>query len=69
MTTEQSKPFHVLISGAGVGGLMLAILLDKAGIDFSVYERAKSVKPLGMQKQLMIKPLDLLMFVALGVKT
>ncbi|KAG9065059.1 hypothetical protein KI688_002380 [Linnemannia hyalina] len=41
------KPFHVLISGAGVGGLMLAILLDKAGIDFSVYERAKSVKPLG----------------------
>ncbi|KAG0320202.1 hypothetical protein BGZ97_000492 [Linnemannia gamsii] len=47
MSTEQPKPFHVLISGAGVGGLMLATLLDKAGIDFSIYERAKSVKPLG----------------------
>lgn len=49
MAVEQPKPFHVLISGAGVGGLMLAILLDKAGIDFSVFERAKSVKPLGIQ--------------------
>ncbi|KAG0284674.1 hypothetical protein BGZ96_010974 [Linnemannia gamsii] len=47
MATEHPRPFHVLISGAGVGGLMLATLLDKAGIDFSIYERAKSVKPLG----------------------
>lgn len=35
------------ITGAGIGGLFLAILLDKAGIPYEIYERAAVVKPLG----------------------
>ncbi|KAF9430517.1 hypothetical protein BGZ76_000811 [Entomortierella beljakovae] len=37
----------VMIVGAGLGGLTLAILLERAGIDYDVYERAKSLRPLG----------------------
>ncbi|GJJ74641.1 hypothetical protein EMPS_06999 [Entomortierella parvispora] len=45
--TSDDKNPHVMIVGAGLGGLMLAILLDKAGIPYQIYERASSVKPLG----------------------
>ncbi|KAG0286484.1 hypothetical protein BGZ98_005058 [Dissophora globulifera] len=38
---------RVIIIGAGIGGLTLAALLEKAGIDYVVLERAKKVKPLG----------------------
>ncbi|KAF9311459.1 hypothetical protein BG003_007382 [Podila horticola] len=41
-----TKP-KVLISGAGLGGLTLAILLHKAKIPFLVFEKAYEVKPLG----------------------
>ncbi|KAG0324884.1 hypothetical protein BG000_002010 [Podila horticola] len=41
-----SKP-SVLISGGGIGGLTLALLLHKANIPFLVLERAKEIKPLG----------------------
>ncbi|KAG0264495.1 hypothetical protein BG011_006659 [Mortierella polycephala] len=50
-------PFHpliqptgrpkVLIVGAGLAGITLAILLEKAGVPYDVYERATEVKPLG----------------------
>ncbi|KAF9406180.1 hypothetical protein BGZ94_003215 [Podila epigama] len=43
---ELSKPM-VLISGAGIAGLMLAILLYKANYPFLIFERAKEVRPLG----------------------
>ncbi|KAF9955886.1 hypothetical protein BGZ72_003298 [Mortierella alpina] len=42
-----SKPLHVLIVGAGIGGLLTAILLERAGISYHVFERAKEVKTLG----------------------
>lgn len=45
-TTEYTAP-KVLIAGAGIGGLYLAILLDKAGITYEIYERTSKVKPLG----------------------
>ncbi|KAF8983256.1 hypothetical protein BGZ52_001130 [Haplosporangium bisporale] len=41
-----TKP-KVLISGAGLGGLTLAILLHKAKIPFLVFEKAYEIKPLG----------------------
>lgn len=37
----------VLISGGGIGGLTLALLLYKANIPFLVLERAKEIKSLG----------------------
>ncbi|KAF9969532.1 hypothetical protein BGZ73_008096 [Actinomortierella ambigua] len=37
---------HVLIVGAGLGGVMLAACLEKAGISYTVFERALEVKPL-----------------------
>ncbi|KAG0344168.1 hypothetical protein BG005_002022 [Podila minutissima] len=41
-----NKP-KVLISGGGIGGLTLALLLHKANVPFLVLERAKEIKPLG----------------------
>ncbi|KAF9957503.1 hypothetical protein BGZ70_009494 [Mortierella alpina] len=38
---------HVLIVGAGTGGLMLAMLLERASISYEVFEKASEVKPLG----------------------
>ncbi|KAG0021952.1 hypothetical protein BGZ81_008731 [Podila clonocystis] len=43
---NMKKP-KVLIVGAGIGGLMLANLLQKGNVPFDIYERAKEVKPLG----------------------
>ncbi|KAF9180014.1 hypothetical protein BGZ51_006513 [Haplosporangium sp. Z 767] len=37
----------VLIIGAGLGGLTLAALFERAGIDYLVFERAREVVPLG----------------------
>ncbi|KAF8926211.1 hypothetical protein EDD21DRAFT_379625 [Dissophora ornata] len=37
----------VMIVGAGIGGLFLAILLQRAGIDYEIFERAAQIKPLG----------------------
>ncbi|KAF9963800.1 hypothetical protein BGZ65_011256 [Modicella reniformis] len=37
----------VLIVGAGLGGLMTSILLERAGIPYDVFERAPEIKPIG----------------------
>ncbi|KAG0278864.1 hypothetical protein BGZ96_002206 [Linnemannia gamsii] len=42
-----AKRPKVLIIGAGLGGLTLGMLLEKASIPFEIYERASEVKPLG----------------------
>ncbi|KAG0239281.1 hypothetical protein B0O80DRAFT_489464 [Mortierella sp. GBAus27b] len=45
MTAHQ--PPKVLIVGAGLGALLLAIVLEKGNIPYHIYERASTVKPLG----------------------
>ncbi|CAO3574680.1 unnamed protein product [Mortierella alpina] len=38
---------NVMIVGAGLAGLLLGILLERANIPYAIYERASTVKPLG----------------------
>ncbi|WP_432285528.1 flavin-dependent oxidoreductase [Aminobacter sp. BA135] len=38
----------VMIIGAGIGGLTLALMLHKAGIAFRVYESAQEIRPIGV---------------------
>ncbi|KAF9384438.1 hypothetical protein BGX21_001292 [Mortierella sp. AD011] len=45
-TPNLSNP-KIIIAGAGLGGLTLAILLEKASIDYEILERATALKPLG----------------------
>ncbi|KAF9997165.1 hypothetical protein BGZ80_007065 [Entomortierella chlamydospora] len=45
-TPNPSNP-KIIIAGAGLGGLTLAILLEKASIDYEILERATTLKPLG----------------------
>ena len=48
MSAEANPPVpEVIIVGAGLSGLLLGILLDRAKIPFNIYERALQVKPLG----------------------
>ncbi|KAF8946352.1 hypothetical protein BGZ47_000763 [Haplosporangium gracile] len=63
MTTEV-KP-EVLIVGAGIGGLLLGALLEKASIPYTIFERTSSVKPLG--SALMIGSNLLPLFEQLGI--
>jgi zeaxanthin epoxidase len=35
----EQRPLKVLIAGAGIGGLVLAVALIKKGIDVAVFER------------------------------
>ena len=46
--SEQRPMPEVLIAGAGLGGLLMAILLDKIGIPYCILERASKVKALGI---------------------
>ncbi|KAG0227986.1 hypothetical protein BGW42_002488 [Actinomortierella wolfii] len=42
-----TREFKVLIVGAGMSGLMLGHLLERANIQYEIYERAEELKPLG----------------------
>ncbi|KAF9130604.1 hypothetical protein BGX30_013444 [Mortierella sp. GBA39] len=42
---NNDSPPHVLTAGAGLAGLFLGILLEKAGIPFDIYECAAETKP------------------------
>ncbi|KAG9061265.1 hypothetical protein KI688_007603 [Linnemannia hyalina] len=42
-----NKPPHVLIGGAGLAGLFLGILLERAGISYEIFERSAEPRPLG----------------------
>ncbi|KAG0313217.1 hypothetical protein BGZ99_009020 [Dissophora globulifera] len=38
---------HVLIVGGGIGGLMLSLMLERAGIDYQILERSPEHRPFG----------------------
>ncbi|KAG0282525.1 hypothetical protein BGZ96_000379 [Linnemannia gamsii] len=46
-TVTNTQRTKVLIVGAGLAGLTLALLLQKANIFYEVFERAQEIKPLG----------------------
>ena len=47
VTTPQRSPLRVLVSGAGIGGPVLAFWLSKAGISITVVERAPQLRKEG----------------------
>ncbi|KAF9082319.1 hypothetical protein BGX23_012587, partial [Mortierella sp. AD031] len=59
------KP-NVLIVGAGISGLMLGALLEKASIPYLILERATAVKPLGAAH--VIGPNLMPLFAQLGIE-
>ncbi len=46
MSSEPRKP-HILIIGAGIGGLFLAQFLRKKGVSFEIFERDESASARG----------------------
>ncbi|KAG0203774.1 hypothetical protein BGX33_008916 [Mortierella sp. NVP41] len=59
------NPPHVLISGAGLAGLLLGNLLEKADIPYEIFERSSEIKPLGAVMSL--SPCILPVFEQLGI--
>lgn len=47
MSTKSDRP-KVPIVGAGLERLLLGALLEKAGVPYQIFERATTVKPLGI---------------------
>jgi cation diffusion facilitator CzcD-associated flavoprotein CzcO len=47
----QASP-KVMIVGAGLGGLVLGILLEKMGIEYNIFERSAVCKPYGTHPSL-----------------
>lgn len=41
------KEPKVLIAGAGIAGLFMGVLLEKAGIEYEIFERSGQVRSLG----------------------
>ncbi|KAF9342106.1 hypothetical protein BGX26_008355, partial [Mortierella sp. AD094] len=46
MSSETTKP-KVLIVGAGLGGLTLGAILERANVPYEIFEKASVLKPLG----------------------
>jgi 2-polyprenyl-6-methoxyphenol hydroxylase-like FAD-dependent oxidoreductase len=44
---KEEPPPTVMIVGAGLGGLTLAILLQRAGIEYQLFEKITEIKPFG----------------------
>ncbi|KAG0375086.1 hypothetical protein BGX24_009566 [Mortierella sp. AD032] len=63
MSTSE-KP-TVLIVGAGLGGLMLGILLERSGVPYNFFERGTAVKPSGAGMS--VGPTLLSIFKQLGI--
>ncbi|KAG0231070.1 hypothetical protein BGW41_002326 [Actinomortierella wolfii] len=58
--------FHILIAGAGIGGLMLGIMLDRAGISYHILEKNTADKNV-LGSCIMLTPKILKVFDQLGL--
>ncbi|KAG0380963.1 hypothetical protein BGX24_002183 [Mortierella sp. AD032] len=48
---KEDSPPTVMIVGAGLGGLTLAILLQRAGFEYQIFEKATEIRPFGLYEQ------------------
>ncbi|KAF9207695.1 hypothetical protein BGZ49_010729 [Haplosporangium sp. Z 27] len=64
MSSTEKKP-KVLIVGAGIGGLTLGAILEKANIPYEIFEKASALKPLG--SAISVGPPVIPMFIQLGI--
>ncbi|KAF9997175.1 hypothetical protein BGZ80_007064, partial [Entomortierella chlamydospora] len=64
MPSGTTEP-KVLIVGAGIGGLTLGAILEKANIPYEIFEKASAMKPLG--SALAVGPPVMPMFTQLGI--
>jgi 2-polyprenyl-6-methoxyphenol hydroxylase-like FAD-dependent oxidoreductase len=65
MSDEEVFKPHILIVGAGLGGLALAAILEKSGISYEVFERASAIRHLG--SAISVRPSVMPLFDQLGV--
>jgi glycine/D-amino acid oxidase-like deaminating enzyme len=47
IAVEQTRPFRVLIAGGSITGLSLALILEKAGIDYILLEKREIAPQFG----------------------
>ncbi|KAF9159801.1 hypothetical protein DFQ26_006166 [Actinomortierella ambigua] len=64
-TTSSAQQYQVVIVGAGLGGLCLGALLEKANIGYVILERATKVVPLG--SSLAVSPSVQALAIQLGI--
>ncbi|KAF9346624.1 hypothetical protein BGX26_001866 [Mortierella sp. AD094] len=64
MSSGTTKP-KVLIVGAGIGGLTLGAILEKANIPYEIFEKASVLKPVG--SAISVGPQAIPMLIQLGV--
>jgi len=41
------RPFHVLIVGAGIGGVTMGLMLERAGISYQILEASPTIRLVG----------------------
>ncbi|KAM3083626.1 hypothetical protein ACMFMG_004270 [Clarireedia jacksonii] len=62
---EEQHPFKVLIVGGSVAGLTLANALERAGIDFELFEKREVAPQLG--QSILLLPCTILVHEQLGI--
>ncbi|KAF9096596.1 hypothetical protein BGX29_008520 [Mortierella sp. GBA35] len=60
-----APPFKITIAGAGLGGVTLAVLLERAKVDFELFESSSGVSPLG--SAIVLGPTVMPLFEQLGL--
>ncbi|KAG0054098.1 hypothetical protein BGZ83_011982 [Gryganskiella cystojenkinii] len=46
-TPRNPRPLHILITGAGIGGLSMGLMLERANIAYTIIEASRTIRPVG----------------------